>query len=290
MFGYVNVYKDELRWKEFKQYKYYYCAVCNELRRRYGRMLSAFLSYEAVFTLILLDDFCLEEKAQRVTLGCQFDFVKIGEIILNKKLLNYVAWINLHLARWKLYDDWIDDKNIIAYIFSKLIITNKNYKKDCKKYIETGNSLDKQLSEFYHMEIYGINTDDLAQRMGDIWKSIIEYGSQIAEIGEETERTLGEICEDLGKFLYFVDAFDDYERDVKKNKFNPLKNLQMDDFDFKDYGLQILSFILYNLKQKLSSVVLNKNAAILENIFNFGLEYKVKTIIYNMEKKCKRKQ
>lgn len=73
MFGYVIPYRDELKLKDIKRYKAYYCTICNQLRKRYGRMATAFLSYEMVFTLILLDSFSDMGKNTSVSLSCQFD-------------------------------------------------------------------------------------------------------------------------------------------------------------------------------------------------------------------------
>ena len=36
MFGYLQPFKDELKYKHIKEYKKYYCSVCNGLRREFG--------------------------------------------------------------------------------------------------------------------------------------------------------------------------------------------------------------------------------------------------------------
>ena len=121
MFGYVVPYKDELKLKDVQKYKRYYCAVCNQIRKRYGRIATIFLSYEIVFTLILLDDFSEKEKTECMKLGCQFDIVHIGEIELSKELIAYLAWANLHMSFWKLKDNWIDEKKLVLIFFIKCL-------------------------------------------------------------------------------------------------------------------------------------------------------------------------
>lgn len=134
MFGYIMPFKDELKIKEFERYKKYYCALCNQIRRRYGRTATIFLSYEMVFTVILLDDF--SKKSENMKLGCQFDIIRMGEVEVSKDLIAYIAWINLHLSFWKLKDNWIDEKKISSYILYKLFLRNKAYKNDCEIYAE----------------------------------------------------------------------------------------------------------------------------------------------------------
>lgn len=182
MFGYVRPDKEEIRLKEYRRYKNYYCAVCNELRKKYGRLTSICVAYELVFTLLLLDDFSEQDSCQTIKLSCQFEAVRIGDIILNKELLSYIAWLNLYLCKWKLFDNWVDDKNIFAYAISKFIELNKNFKKDCLRYVQVSNVLDSKLNMFYNIETNENDVDNLAQIMGEIWREILEPGIQIVNI------------------------------------------------------------------------------------------------------------
>ena len=66
------------------------------------------------------------------------------------------------------------------------------------------------------------NLDLLAGTFGDIMAEILAYKSTRGIDWSEELRRLGY---QLGKFIYILDAYDDVQEDIEKNRFNPLKEL-----------------------------------------------------------------
>ena len=54
MFGYVTIYEPELKVKDLKKYKAYYCGLCRALKEDYGFMGQMTLTYDMTFAVILL--------------------------------------------------------------------------------------------------------------------------------------------------------------------------------------------------------------------------------------------
>ena len=54
MFGYIVVNQPELRIREWEIYHSYCCGLCRVLKKKYGRVGQATLSYDMTFLLILL--------------------------------------------------------------------------------------------------------------------------------------------------------------------------------------------------------------------------------------------
>ncbi|MDO4518082.1 MAG: DUF5685 family protein, partial [Bacillota bacterium] len=54
MLGYVQIYKPELKVREYEIYQGYYCGVCKYIGREYGQLPRMSLSYDAAFLAILL--------------------------------------------------------------------------------------------------------------------------------------------------------------------------------------------------------------------------------------------
>ena len=54
MFGYVTVYKPELKIKDYTKYRAYYCGLCRVLMEDYGITGQLTLSYDMTFLVILL--------------------------------------------------------------------------------------------------------------------------------------------------------------------------------------------------------------------------------------------
>ena len=66
MFGYVTVNRPELKVKELELYRSYYCGLCAELHRRYGRKGQLLLSYDCTFLLLLLTGTYEPEETEKL--------------------------------------------------------------------------------------------------------------------------------------------------------------------------------------------------------------------------------
>ena len=54
MFGYVTIQEAELKVKDFKKYKAYYCGLCQTLKKNYGSLGQITLTYDMTFAIVLL--------------------------------------------------------------------------------------------------------------------------------------------------------------------------------------------------------------------------------------------
>ena len=54
MFGFIRPVKPELRVREVDRFQAVYCGLCHEIKRRYGRMQTWFLSYDMTFLALVL--------------------------------------------------------------------------------------------------------------------------------------------------------------------------------------------------------------------------------------------
>ena len=83
MFGYVTVNQDELKMREVRRYRGFYCGLCRSLRSRHGIRGQAILPYDMVFVDILLN------ANERLTFY-------IGLIERNVKVLRFYYFVQLY--------------------------------------------------------------------------------------------------------------------------------------------------------------------------------------------------
>ena len=74
----------------------------------------------------------------------------------------------------------------------------------------------------------------------------------------------------LGKFIYVMDAYDDLEKDLKKNNYNPLKSCS-DRTDFNEYCKSILTTYAAESARYFERLPILDNADILRNIVYAGI-------------------
>lgn len=224
MFGYIGINKPELKIKDFDRYREYYCGLCHSLGNCYGLFGQISLSYDATFAAVLLSAL-YEPESSRMQSGCVLHPVGKKKYLSNK-IIDYVADMNILLAYYKCQDDWYDDRNIVKLTYGKtlkkqaLLIENK--------YPEKSKNIKAALTNIFHLERKNdINIDKLSNAFGDIMSEILDIS--IMDLGGRDRNRYYDLWKKelkilgfhLGKFIYIMDAFDDVEKDIKKDSFNP---------------------------------------------------------------------
>ena len=114
------------------------------------------------------------------------------------------------------------------------------------------------------------NLDLLAGTFGDIMAEILAYKSTRGIDWSEELRRLGY---QLGKFIYILDAYDDVQEDIEKNRFNPLKELyhELSKEQFDNYVKEILMMIATDMAKIYECLPIVEETAILRNIIYSGI-------------------
>ena len=200
MFGYIKPLKCELKVKEYEEFKRYYCGVCKGLRK-YSIIPRFLLTYEAAALALFLSSLNNSDLKRKREL-CIFTLKKVD--FYSSSEIDEVARIFVALLREKLKDNYIDRKNPV-YLFASAFL-----KKDPE--------ISSLFESFYEMEREEQDFETLAEEQGKIMGTILSK-----MVKEETQRKiLYYLGLSLGKWLYTIDALDDFEKDKRKNIFNML--------------------------------------------------------------------
>lgn len=274
MFGYIKPIKDELKIREFEVFRSYYCSLCNEIGKK-SYVSKVTLTYDMTFLCLLLSSINLDRESTFKKF-CPYKFRKVN-ILGENKYIEYAADMNIILSNRKLIDNYKDDKSYISLLLSKLINTNK-ITDEAKNKIE---EIDEYLLNTLKLEHEKTdNLDAISHNFAKICEGIFDiYGNSPA---------LKVLGYNIGKWIYIIDAFDDIEKDIKKNNYNPLLyRFKYDKTeDVKGFKERIISNIEFTLIRCLSEasnayelIDIKKNKEILDNIIYLGLDIQTNKVL-----------
>lgn len=274
MFGYIKPYKPELKLKEITKYSNAYCALCDQLKRDYGFMGRFVLNYDVTFLLLCQNYFDSNDEEFR-RIRCPYNPLRVKMANFSKEALRYSAFINYWLVTEKLIDDYTDDKNIFKPLLRKILVSKKGFKSKSYRYQENVNELTELLREVYRSEQSikdSFDFDRVTNTFGEFFSRIFV----VTNISDSEAALLKKLMFQVGKWIYIIDAYDDFEKDIKKKRFNLLCVLGENGDIGKDEVFEKALAIHLQLKQKITALLRNiqdvfKDECII-NILTFGLD------------------
>ena len=122
------------------------------------------------------------------------------------------------------------------------------------------------MSEIAQIEESGIEQiDPPVNATGRMLGELFVYRTD--DIWAETLRAVGD---GLGRFIYFMDAYDDLPSDMRRKRFNPLKPLQARD-DYEDLCHSALMMMAADATQAFEQLPIVQDADILRNVLYSGI-------------------
>ncbi len=213
MFGYISVNKQELKFREFDRYRSYYCGLCSELKRCYGKSAQFALSYDMTFVIMLLTGL-YEEECSDGMVRCLAHPLEKHPVRINR-FTQYAADMNLLLTYEKCEDDWKDEKKVFRKMYSCLLKRKVQLIKD--RYPEKTEAIGRNLEKICEYEKNReVNIDLPAGAFGHIMAEIFAFKK------DEWETKLRQAGFYLGKFVYIMDAYEDMEKDKRSGSYNTL--------------------------------------------------------------------
>lgn len=279
MFGYINVNKSELSEENKKIYQSYYCGLCQRLHSNCGIKGQMLLSYDMTFVVVLLTGlYELENQEKQFTCGMH---PTQKQTAFENEISDYCAAVNVMLAYHNLIDDWKDDKNYTKKALAGII--RKDYERFAAEYPRQVKAIEEYMERLAQYEAAGETNIDLVagltgEMLGELmaWKED-EWYSEL--------KTLGYY---MGKFIYLMDAYEDIDKDEKKNNYNPLRALKkQNEKDFETLCKLMMTSMMSECARSFERLPILQHADILRNILYSGVWTKYE---YIQLKKKKRTQ
>ncbi len=261
MFGYIVINQEELKMREYKRYRSFYCGVCRALEKRHGKKGKITLSYDAAFLAILLNglyELPLTEEQH----FCMTHPLKKQDMVSNV-IVDYAADMGILLTYYKLLDDWTDEHD------SRSRALAKSFAKDAERvatdWPKQSEAVKKAIADLSAYEKSGQHDlDEVSAFTGEMMGEIFLYKE------DEWAPYLRRMGFYLGKFLYLLDAFDDLEKDRKKGCYNPWEPYEKKK-DFPAFVENTLTMMMASCASDFEKLPILQDAELLRNILYSGV-------------------
>lgn len=269
-------------------YKALYCGLCKGIGAGCGQRARTALTYDVAFTSALIHNIRGEDV--NIKKGrCALHFIRSRPIAAVDEITVALGCVNTALAYYKLCDDKADGdkRGILRHLYKK------GYKRVLKRHPEVAEIIKRQTEAQAELEAANCAIIDMAAEpsavmMRDLSKYLLKDFSTA-----ETEKLFYAI----GKWVYLADAVDDYDKDVKKGRYNVLLNVYGEKCkaDAVKKGGGDLNFIFdmlfSEMRQALAAIKFHFNHDLTDNIILRGIPLKTRNLVYGeCGKKCKDKE
>ena len=261
MFGYVVANMDRLSEAEKSIYRSYYCGLCRSLKKQYGNFGRLTLNYDMTFMVLLLADL-FDPETKTHSERCIVHPAK-QRLKAENEVLDYGASMNILLAYYNLLDDWEDEgkqrAKAAANRLKKYIpAIEKKYPRQAQAVREGMEALGRE--ENTPPENLDAAANLFAKQLGELFVYRQDYWA-------EDCRLFGEA---LGRFVYWMDAYEDLEKDRKRGGYNPM-TLIAEQEDYQQRVKEMLCNTLGECAVILERLPLVEHLDILRNVLYSGV-------------------
>ena len=272
MFGYVRAYKPEMTFSQYDIYKGIYCSLCKSIGKNYGLLARMTLSYDFAFFALMrmsVEQSCSGFKKSR----CSFNPTKkCLECNLDDADLEYTADVSMLMVYYK-YLDNVQDSRGVKRLLLKLLSPYFNHigRKGQKRCPEAAEILEKMhIAQLEAEQNFSGNIDEACHPSADALGKLLALNK-----ANDTD-SLYRFGYMTGRWVYLIDALDDYEKDKADGTFNPF--LSAEGFSH-DVCVSSLNLTASQAIKVFEEIKVYKYKKIIENILYDGLHSSLKAVM-----------
>ena len=276
MFGYVRYDLPNLHVKDMMLYKALYCGLCRSIGASCGQMARAGLTYDTTFLSALLHnmtgtDIEVEKR------GCFGHTIRKKPMAKVDPLSEELGALNTVLIYYKLTDDIADGgRGSVKRIWFK-----KGFKRAKKRYPDLTELIERYLSEQEQAEKAGTSSLDMAaEPSARMMQDISDHF-----LGEKASPATQGLFYALGKWIYLIDALDDFEKDIKKKNYNPFVlsyGEKTREELMESYGGEIrflFDTLFYSMRENLAGIQFSFNRDLTDNVILRGIPLETERVL-----------
>ncbi len=262
MFGYISPVLSALNEKQKKRYRAVYCGVCHALAERHGQAGRISLSNDMTFLALLLSSLCEPEDHLTVSRCAVHPMRKRGYFV--SPVISYAADMNALLFYYKCVDQQMDDHSLRGKAGVKLFCRASSQVRKIWPTQTAG--VEGALRELWAEEAKpSPDPDRLCNLSGEMLGAVFEYN-----LSGHWSPVLRSVGESLGRFIYWMDAWEDLEEDLKKHRFNPLAVYRKRP-DYEDFCAETLEMLIAEAAESFEFLPLERDLDLLRNVIYSGV-------------------
>ncbi len=260
MFGYIRPCRPELKIKEDALFRAYYCGVCKSLGRRSGPLCRTLLRYDLAFLALLQDG--VKGDAHAETLRCPLKGNKLD--MMQGGSVAFAADAHMLLSAAKLRDDKKDGHALAALGGAALAPAVKRVS---ALYPDLAAALEEMLRAQEELEKRGCaEPDDAAEPFSQFLSALFAYS-----MPSHAQPALRYMGRNIGKWIYWLDALDDYDQDEKKGAYNIWRAAGYSRKEACAWALPLLMQCISQARLAYDLLDAAKTGALVENILDEGM-------------------
>lgn len=260
MFGLVTASLSELTKPEQDRYQSVYCGICRAMGQDGSLLCRLGLSYDMAFLAIL--HMSLYEPAETGGVNACLPHPIAKRAWTDTPYIRYAAQMNIALAYYNALDDWQDEHALTAKLQAGIF--GRTYPAIRQRYPRQCQAIEDCIRQLSELEKANCPNPDLPANC---------FGQLMAELFVVQEDVwspaLRQMGQALGRFIYLTDAAVDYEKDRRRNKYNPFLAMGMEQ-DFRQWE-DFLVLDMAACTDRFERLPLVQDKSLLDNILYSGV-------------------
>lgn len=272
MFGIVIAHLSKVSEQEKQRYQAVYCGLCRALKERYGQASRVCLTYDLTFFILLAnslnepaeetgEEHCLTHPVKKMPYACS-------------AWTDYAADLAVALAYHKCLDDVHDEGTVRTRAAAKLL--SGAYAQAKARIPSQCEAVERAMAEITRIESEPKDGPQDGRALNPTFEFSPDaaanvFGTLLGELFAHNQgtwanpmRTFGN---ELGRFIYLMDAAVDYADDAKSGSYNPLVQLEMQPQDMKT----LLSVLIGNAADTFEKLPLVQDVHLMRSVLYSGV-------------------
>ncbi len=250
MYGYIRIHVPEMKVREQEYYRAVYCGFCRTMGKCTGQCSRMTLSYDMTFFALVR--MALEGESVTVRRrNCLAHPFRRRPMAEPNDTLKLCAHLSAILVYHKMQDDRADESGKKKAAATLLGPYFTSLWRKCRRrgFSETDDRVAAAMRALTELEARRpMSVDEPADLFGDLMAALLASG-----LTEERATLAMSIGKHIGRWIYIIDAADDFEEDVKRERYNPFACLYRDP-DMKTLSRENREAIRFSLLYELSAL------------------------------------